>query len=181
MCTPMAIPGLHRWLRIAALTALALILVLLGLTLGGCSQPGYRDGLHAYEAGEYERAAEIWRPLARSGHMRAQNQLGNLYRGGLGVPRDPARSFRWMRRAARQGHAPSQFVLGHMLDAGMGVERDPERAFKWYRLAASGLAGVPRRVEARRHAERLAEEIGPQRKEAMMAEVRRFRPRPENP
>jgi TPR repeat protein len=155
-------------------------LLLGALALTGCSQPTYRDGLHAYEAGSYDKAAAIWEPLAKAGHMRAQHQLGNLYRGGLGVPRDLARSFRWMERAARQGHAPSQFVAGYMLDEGMGVARDPERAFRWYRLAASSLDSLPRRVEARRHAKRLGREIGPERREAMMAEVRAFRPRSES-
>ena len=172
--------GNRRRLRSGGLWALLLAaLALTGGALTGCSEPGYRDGLHAYEAGKYDKAAAIWEPLAQAGHMRAQHQLGNLYRGGLGVGRDPARSFRWMRRAAEQGHAPSQFVLGYMLDEGLGVARDPARAFKWYRLAASSLESVPRRVEARRHAERLAGEIGTQRREVMMAEVRAFSPRPE--
>ena len=158
-----------------------LLTLLLGaLALGGCGHPGYRDGLHAYEAGNYEKAAAIWEPLAGQGHKRAQHQMGNLYRGGLGVDRDLERSFGWMQRAAEQGHAPSQFVLGHMLDEGMGVARNAERAFRWYRLAATGLESVPRRVEARRHAERLGREIGPERREALMAEVRDFRPRPES-
>lgn len=161
---------LSTWLLVAIFAAVA-----------GCDQPGFRDGLHAYEAGDYEKAAEIWRPLAEDGHMRAQHQLGNLYRGGLGVPRDPARSFRWMERAAEQGHSPSQFVLGYMYDEGLGVDRDPEQAFKWYRLAASGLDSVPRRVEARRNAERLAEEIGEQRRQAVMQELRGFEPSEETP
>lgn len=146
------------------------------LVLAGCDQPGYRDGLQAYEAGDYQEAAKIWRPLAKEGNKRAQHQLGNLYRGGLGVSRDPARSFRWMKRAAEQGHAPSQFTLGHMLDEGLGVARDPARAFKWYRLAASSLDSIPRQAEARRHAERLAEAIGPERHDTMMAAVRDFQP-----
>lgn len=161
---------LSGWLLVAIFAAVA-----------GCDQPGFRDGLHAYEAGNYQEAAEIWRPLAEDGHVLAQHQLGNLYRGGLGVPRDPARSSRWMERAAEQGHAPSQFVLGYMYNEGLGVERDPERAFKWYRLAASGLDSVPRRVEARRNAERLAEEIGAQRRQAVMQELRGFEPSEETP
>ena len=154
---------------------------LLAATLwaAGCSGPTFEDGLTAYQAGAYEEAAGVWRELARRGHPRAQHHLANLYRGGLGVPRDLARSAQWAERAARQGHAPAQFNLGFLLDKGMGVDRDAAAAYQWYRRAAVGLPSKPRRAEARAHAERLAGELSPRKRRRLRKELQEWAPKPE--
>lgn len=159
---------MRRWHVVASLAA--------ALLVTGCAEENFREGLEAYQAKRYEQAVAIWRPLAQDGGPRAQHHLANLYRGGLGVERDLARSAEWMRRAARQGHAPSQFTLAYMLDEGMGVERDPAAAFKWYRLAAVGLHRITKRQEARQRAEELAEEIGPEEAKRVHAAVERWSP-----
>ena len=162
------------------LTRGVLALTLAGLLLaGGCSGPSYEEGLTAYQKGDYTRAAEIWRGLAQEGHTRAQQQLANLYRGGMGVDRDFAESARWAERAARQGHAPAQFNLAHLLDKGMGVERDAAAAYKWYRRAAVSLPSKPRRTEAREHAERLAGELSPGKRQQLQEELRNWTAQPE--
>jgi len=149
------------------------------LLTAGCSGPTFEEGLTAYQQGDYAAAAAVWRQLAREGHPRAQHHLANLYRGGLGVERDLTRSARWAERAARQGYARAQFNLAHLQDKGMGVERDPAAAYQWYRRAAVGLPSRKLRAEARRHAERLAGELTPERQRQLRRELENWAPEPE--
>jgi hypothetical protein len=149
------------------------------LASAGCSGPTFEEGLTAYQQGNHEEAAQVWRQLAREGHPRAQHHLANLYRGGLGVDRDLARSAHWAERAATQGHPQAQFNLAHLMDKGMGVERDPAKAYKWYRRAAVGLPSRKRRAEARHHAERLAGELTPQQQRQLRRELKNWAPEPE--
>ena len=43
------------------------------------------DGIEAYRAKDYVKAAEIWRPIADKGDAAAQFHLGTLYAEGKGV------------------------------------------------------------------------------------------------
>ena len=70
------------------------------------------------------------------GHTSAQNDLGNMYGEGLGVPQDDVEAAKWYRQAAEQGHASAQNNLGNMYRDGLGVPQDDVEAAKWYRLAA---------------------------------------------
>jgi serine/threonine protein kinase/TPR repeat protein len=101
---------------------------------------------------------------ARRGNVRCQIVVGNLYRAGRGVPRDPAEAARWYRMAAEQGSDAGQYELGVMHENGLGVVRNPREAVAWYRRAAvqgharaqnqlgrayeNGLAGQPNLVLA---------------------------------
>ena len=42
------------------------------------------DGISAYRQGDYQRARDIWRPLAEAGDAVAQFNLGKLYEYGGG-------------------------------------------------------------------------------------------------
>ena len=72
------------------------------------------DGVRYYETGEYARAYDEWLPLARAGNAAAQRNIGQLYRLGLGVPRDLNVAANWYRLAARQGLARAQSNLAAM-------------------------------------------------------------------
>ena len=74
---------------------------------------------------------------ARRGNARCQVVVGNLYRAGRGVPRDPAEAARWYRKAAEQGSDAGQYELGVMHENGLGVVRNPREAVAWYRKAAA--------------------------------------------
>jgi len=64
-----------------------------------------RDGVLAYQTGDYAGAEAIWRPLAESGNARARFHLGALYlEGRLGRP-DPEAAYRWLALAAEAGQA----------------------------------------------------------------------------
>jgi len=77
---------------------------------------------------------------AKQGDVRAQHNLGRIYRGNKEVTQevaqDYAESVKWYTKAAEQGHARAQAWLGVMYNLGFGVNRDYKAAAKWYRKAA---------------------------------------------
>lgn len=81
-------------------------------------------------------ALRLWQPLAESGHVDAQFNMGLLYDNGVGVERDLARAAEWYRRAAEAGDRTAQSYLGEMYARGHGVETDYAEAVEWYRKAA---------------------------------------------
>jgi TPR repeat protein len=90
---------------------------------------------------QFECAEEALR-----GDPRCQVALGNLYRSGVGVPRDPQKALQWYRRAAEQGHDAAQYELGearaqnHLgraYELGRGVHSDVGQAAQWYGKAAA--------------------------------------------
>ena len=61
------------------------------------------QGVSAYTARSYSRAAELFQKAADMGYAPAQYNLGYCYRYGDGVPRDLDKSAEWYRKAAEQG------------------------------------------------------------------------------
>ena len=96
----------------------------------------FEDGRIAAEAGQYDRARDIWNRLAGDGDADSQNGLGFIYQKGLGVLRDYARAIQLYTAAAEQGHANAANNLGYMYTQGQGVPRDYVRAYSWYSMAA---------------------------------------------
>ncbi len=94
------------------------------------------DAERAYSAGDYEKSAKLYLPLAKQGNAKAQLSLGVIYYLGQGVPQDYQEAAKWLRLAAKQGHALAQVILGAIYDLGLGVPQDYKEAAKWYRLAA---------------------------------------------
>ena len=75
-------------------------------------------------------------PLAERGNAAAQDFLGNVYNGGLGVPRNYVEAVKWYRRSATQGFPDAQRNLGNSYRSGHGVAQDYVEAVRWYRKAA---------------------------------------------
>jgi TPR repeat protein len=73
---------------------------------------------------------------AEAGNAVAQFNLGVMYAGGMGVPKDDVEAVKWYRKAADQGVASAQCNLGFMYHQGKGVPKDAVEAVKWYREAA---------------------------------------------
>src|SRR5450756_814085 len=94
------------------------------------------DAKGAYDAGDYAKAATLFRPLAEQGDASAQVVLGVMYDNGEGVLQDDKEAVKWFRLAADQGNADAQFNLGVMYDRGEGVHQSYKGAVKWFRLAA---------------------------------------------
>lgn len=95
------------------------------------------SGQIAYEKGDYRTALEYWKPLAESGHARAQYNLGIMYTNGEGVVQDYKEAVKWYRMAAQQGHANAQLNLGVMYGNGYGLLQDHKRAHMWSNIALS--------------------------------------------
>ncbi len=71
-----------------------------------------KDGVDAWQAGDFAKAVAEWRPLALAGDADAQFNLGQAYKLGRGVPVDLVQAESWYRRAAKQGHLQAEDNLG---------------------------------------------------------------------
>jgi len=137
-----------------------LAVLLLGLTLAGCSNPG--DDIPPALAALHQRAA--------GGDAAAQLELGLHYVTGTGIPPDEQAALRWignaaaqgsaaalcelgsyytlephqdygraaglLQQSALQGFAPAQSSLAILYWAGKGVPQDRIEAYAWLGLAA---------------------------------------------
>ena len=113
------------------------VVVLLCLAPAAAVAQSVSDGFAAYKQGDYQRARDIWRPLAEAGNAVAQFNLGKLFEfGGGEVRQDYSLAARWYREAAAQGITAAQNNLGLMYSQGLGVPRDPRRAAELWKRAA---------------------------------------------
>lgn len=97
--------------------------------------------LKAYEAGDYERARELFQPLAEAGDPDGLYNLGVMHARGEGGPKEPAKAMQYYRRAAVLGSPNAMTNLASHYYYGDGVEKDMAEAARLYGLAAR--AGVP--------------------------------------
>jgi len=52
----------------------------------------FEDAKAAHEAGDYQKALRLFKPLAKQGVPDAQHNLGWMYHNGQGVPEDDAKA-----------------------------------------------------------------------------------------
>lgn len=90
----------------------------------------------ALQQHDYPTAFKLFKPLAEAGDPAAQNNLGILYRNGMGVPADNTESLKWFQRSAEQGNAFAEYNLGLAYEMGWGTPKDHREALKWYMLSA---------------------------------------------
>jgi len=117
--------------------AFAAVAAALALSVPAAAQ-SVRDGITAWQKGDFAGAVEAWRPLAAEGNADAAFNLGQAYRLGKGVPIDLARSQALFEQAARKGHIDAATNLGIMLFQ----SNNRTAAARWLRQAADG--GEPR-------------------------------------
>ncbi|SEH18903.1 Sel1 repeat-containing protein [Sphingopyxis sp. YR583] len=97
-------------------TAISLALPLIAASmLATAARADVKDGVDAWQAGNYQAAVTEWRPLALAGDADAQFNLGQAYKLGRGVPADLVQAEAWYRRAAKQGHLQAEDNLGLVL------------------------------------------------------------------
>ncbi|WFF43372.1 sel1 repeat family protein [Salinicola endophyticus] len=89
--------------------------------------------------------AVFWLSKAgEAGDTQSAGNLSYLYRKGVGVGVDEAKSFYWAKKSACSKFEPGQIInfpyLAEYYDKGIGVDRDLVKAYKYYDL--SGSAGV---------------------------------------
>ena len=73
---------------------------------------------------------------ADQGDSMAQYFVGQMYRKGDGVEKNPEQAVLWYRKAADQDNVPALYNLGWMYDLGEGVPRNLDEAISWYKKAA---------------------------------------------
>jgi TPR repeat protein len=67
-----------------------------------------KDGVAAYERGDYNTALNHLQPLAEQGDAEAQHYLGWMYEYGAGVVQDDVTAVKCYTKAAEQGLAEAQ-------------------------------------------------------------------------
>jgi len=75
---------------------------------------------------------------AKSGKVKDQYAIGNLYFLGRGTAVDSAKALHWFTLAAKQGHKKSAYKVGYLYLYGEGLSpsRSPKQAFPWIKIAA---------------------------------------------
>ena len=111
----------------------ALLLLLLPLP---ATADEFSDAVAAYADADYEKAYQLWRPLAESGDAGAMFDLGVLYWEGQGIPRNRPLAIEWWQRAAKNGIAAAQHNLSLAHYLGEEVAQDAHKALSLARLAA---------------------------------------------
>jgi TPR repeat protein len=82
-----------------------------------------------------ERIIALYERAVR-GEALAQDELGDRYYRGRGVPQNYSMAAFWFQKLAEQGNSTGENNLGFLYENGYGVPHDPAEAAKWYRKAA---------------------------------------------
>jgi len=115
----------------------ALVVSLMLVAMAGAAVAGpFEDAEAAFDRRDYATARRLWNSLADFGDARAQNNLGVMWRDGLGVQRDYDEAFRLFGFAAAQGLAEAQYNLGDLYSQ-PGAKQDLTAYYFWMRRAAS--------------------------------------------
>ena len=97
----------------------------------------FEDGVAAYDQGQFEKAFELWLPLAQGGNAVVQFNLAALYEKGTGVPQDLKEAARWYLEAAKHGDIDAQMKIADFYEQGTGVAKDAAAARDWYRAVVA--------------------------------------------
>ena len=103
----------------------------------GSSKAQFDIGAHYRFKGDFSSAAQWWKLSADNGFALAQEQLGVLYREGIGVPQDFKVAAKLIEQAAQQGFFPAQMEIGEIYEKAQGVAQDLIRAYSWFNIACA--------------------------------------------
>ena len=92
----------HSRMKRLLLILLTLVVLLFNPTEGWSAD--FQKGWDAAQRGDYATALREWKPLAEQGNANAQFNLGSMYEGGYGVPRDYVKAYMWINLAAANGN-----------------------------------------------------------------------------
>ncbi len=91
-----------------------------------------KAGVERWRANDWAGAVAAWQPYAAAGDADALFNMGQAYKLGRGVPKDPAVARDYYRRAAVKGHLAAQANLGILL---FQAGEKPE-SMRWLKAAA---------------------------------------------
>ena len=98
----------------------------------------YSKGSSAHAAKEYAKAMRLYKEAIKQGSSNGKPEynIGLLYTGGRGVPKDEVEALRWYRIAARKGNEKAMSSIGVYYEEGDGgLSVNYAEALKWYRRA----------------------------------------------
>lgn len=95
-----------------------------------------KNGNKAYQNHDYAEAMRWFSMAAGQGDAVAEDDVGELYFFGHGVPVDYAEAMVWYRRSAAQGNAIAQDGIGALYARGQGVAVNYDEALKWFHKSA---------------------------------------------
>lgn len=105
----------------------------------------YDEGVELFGEGEYEKAFNIFFPLAEKGHDMAQWALAEMYADGLYVEQNIQEAIEWYTKSVQQGNPYAKNNLAHFYYNGIFVDADYNKAVALYKEAAEqGVADAQR-------------------------------------
>ncbi len=111
---------------------------LVAIAIAAPAMASVKDGVDAWQRGDYGSAVAIWRPLAEAGDGDAAFNLAQAYKLGRGVPTDLGQAKTWYGKAAQAGHIQGAANYGLLLFQ----DGDRRSAMPWIEKASN--AGDPR-------------------------------------
>ena len=90
----------------------------------------------AHRKGDYDRAFNIWFPLAADGDPPSQFAIAIYFHRGHGRAPDIGEALTWYYRSAVGGYPRAMFNLGIAYWEGWGVGKDHKLAVSWWRMGA---------------------------------------------
>ena len=120
------------------LRAGVLLVLTIAPALAAPADQAFREGLSAYNSGNFQKAMKIWLPLAQKEDAASQAGIGFMFHRGMGVAIDNQKAAYWLRKAAEHGQPEGQFMLGSLYFYGTGVEKSYVQAYAWCDLAQDG-------------------------------------------
>ena len=117
------------------LLCICLLALIPAPALAAPADAAFRQGLSAYNSGDFAKAMKIWLPLAQAEDAAAQAGIGFTYHRGMGLPVDNRKAAYWLRKAAEHGQPEGQFMLGTLYFYGRGVPQSYIQAYAWCDLA----------------------------------------------
>ena len=125
----------------------------------GSSRAQFDVGAHYRFNGDFSSCARWWKLSADNGYALAQEQLGDLYREGVGVPQDFKTAAKLIEQAAQQGLFPAQMEIGEMYEKGQGVLQDFIRAYFWFNVARATAPSEYDRQSANQARDQIAQQM----------------------
>lgn len=95
-------------------------------------------GRNALNSEDYSTAFKWWMKAAEMDYPVAQNNVGVLYRDGLGVSQNYEEAFKWFLKSAKNGVELGQFNLAGCYFDGIGTNQSEEEGIKWLKKSAEG-------------------------------------------
>jgi uncharacterized protein len=111
-------------------------IALIFFTIPSFALENHKNGIIAFEQGDYEAALKEFKIMAKQNDSLGQYGLGLMYDLGTGVLINFKEAVKWYQLSADQGNPDAQNNLATMYAEGEGVLKDASKARKLYESAA---------------------------------------------